>query len=626
CGECGWRYTRRSSRQDVAFFDGQSSLPSFRASLLSICPALCLPRFSSALLSAFPASRRPALCLPASRLPCSLPSCFSSALLSAFPASRLPALCLPCFLVCPALRLSHHALHPSTPIHTTNDPTFQVAEETVSLVRVVRTFGTESEEVKRYDEPLRRLVEVGLRRSVANGLWTCADNIVYNTSMVAVVIMAGGALTTGRISAEQVTQFVMYADWMAYNMWCAGGHWATLMDSIGACHRVFQLLDLPHPEQLNQGHGECACTDWMAYNMWCAGGHWATLMDSIGACHRVFQLLDLPHPEQLATQGRGECECTGIGVRSMACAGDHWATLMDSIGACHQVFQLLDLPNPKHVTQGHDECACVHGSQGRVLPSLSGKLEFRDLSFRYPTRPEALVLEGISLTIQPGELVALVGHNGSGKSTLLRLLQRLYEPTEGQVLIDDVPLPEVDIAWLRSHIGVVSQEPLLFSRDVASNIAYGSSKELSRQDIVQAATQANAHQFISELPEGYDTVVDNARLSGGQKQRIAIARALVRDPTLLFLDEATSALDAESEHYVQMALNQVIHDDSHASGGRRQTRVVIAHRLSTIRSADRIVVVSHGKIIEVGTHEQLMERKGAYMELHSKRNEAPASH
>ncbi|CAI5932026.1 unnamed protein product [Closterium sp. NIES-64] len=449
-----------------------------------------------------------------------------------------------------------------------------------------------------YDEPLRRLVEVGLRRSVANGLWTCADNIVYNTSMVAVVIMAGGALTTGRISAEQVTQFVMYADWMAYNMWCAGGHWATLMDSIGACHRVFQLLDLPHPEQLNQGHGECACTDWMAYNMWCAGGHWATLMDSIGACHRVFQLLDLPHPEQLATQGRGECECTGIGVRSMACAGDHWATLMDSIGACHQVFQLLDLPNPKHVTQGHDECACVHGSQGRVLPSLSGKLEFRDLSFRYPTRPEALVLEGISLTIQPGELVALVGHNGSGKSTLLRLLQRLYEPTEGQVLIDDVPLPEVDIAWLRSHIGVVSQEPLLFSRDVASNIAYGSSKELSRQDIVQAATQANAHQFISELPEGYDTVVDNARLSGGQKQRIAIARALVRDPTLLFLDEATSALDAESEHYVQMALNQVIHDDSHASGGRRQTRVVIAHRLSTIRSADRIVVVSHGKIIE----------------------------
>ncbi|CAI7932054.1 unnamed protein product, partial [Closterium sp. NIES-54] len=173
-------------------------------------------------------------------------------------------------------------------------------------------------------------------------------SIPLPTPQVGVVIMAGGALMTGRISAEQVTQFVMYADWMAYNMWCAGDHWATLMDSIGACHRVFQLLDLPNPEQLNKGHG-------------------------------------------------------------------------------------------------------------RVLLSLSGKLEFRNLSFRYPTRPEALVLEDINLTIQPGELVALVGHNGSGKSTLLRLLQRLYEPSEGQVLIDDVPLPEIDIAWLRSHIGVVSQ-------------------------------------------------------------------------------------------------------------------------------------------------------------------------
>ncbi|GJP69100.1 hypothetical protein CLOP_g25729, partial [Closterium sp. NIES-67] len=161
-------------------------------------------------------------------------------------------------------------------------------------------------------------------------------------------------------------------------------------------------------------------------------------------------------------------------------------------------------------------------------------------------------------------------------------------------------------------------EPCLFSTDVASNIAYGSSEELSHEDIRRAATLANVHQFVSGLPQGYDTVVDNARLSGGQKQRIAIARALVRDPTLLFLDEPTSALDAESEHYVQRALDEAIHGDADAHGSRRRTIIVIAHRLSTIRSADRIVVIAAGRIVEAGTHEQLMERNGEYVRLHAR--------
>ncbi|CAI5534552.1 unnamed protein product [Closterium sp. Naga37s-1] len=376
----------------------------------------------------------------------------------------------------------------------------EVAEETLSLARVVRTFGTESKEVKRYEVPLQRIVNVGLRRSVAYGVWTCTGNTIYNATQVLALIMGGSAVMAGRITAEQLTQFILYAEWVVHATWWVGDHWASLMDSVGACHRVFQLLDLPPSEQLTQSHG-------------------------------------------------------------------------------------------------------------RVLPSLSGKLEFRNLSFRYPTRPEAPVLDHINLTIHPGELVALVGLSGSGKSTLVGLLQRLYEPTEGQVLIDDVPLPEIDIAWLRSHIGVVSQEPRLFSTDVASNIAYGSREEISQEHITRAATQANVHQFVSGLPEGYDTVVDNARLSGGQNQRIAIARALVRDPTLLILDEATSALDAESEHYVQLALDQAMHEDS-AIGRRKRTIVVIAHRLSTIRSADRLVVMSAGKIVEVGTHQQLMDRKG----------------
>ncbi|GJP33717.1 hypothetical protein CLOM_g18237, partial [Closterium sp. NIES-68] len=357
--------------------------------------------------------------------------------------------------------------------------------------------------------PLQRIVHVGSRRCVANGLWACAGNTIYNATQVAALVMGGGAVMAGHIAPEQLTRVILYVEWVVRNMWCVGTHWAGLMDAVGSCHRVFQLLDLPHSHQFTKG-------------------------------------------------------------------------------------------------------------SGRILPSLQGKLEIRNLSFSYPTRPQSPVLDGFNLTIHPGERVALVGRNGSGKSTLLALLQRLYDPTEGQVLIDGVPLPEMDIAWLRRHIGVVSQEPCLFSTDVASNIAYGSSEELSHEDIRRAATLANVHQFVSGLPQGYDTVVDNARLSGGQKQRIAIARALVRDPTLLFLDEPTSALDAESEHYVQRALDEAIHGDADAHGSRRRTIIVIAHRLSTIRSADRIVVIAAGRIVEAGTHEQLMERNGEYVRLHAR--------
>ncbi|KAH9331212.1 hypothetical protein KI387_003320, partial [Taxus chinensis] len=204
------------------------------------------------------------------------------------------------------------------------------------------------------------------------------------------------------------------------------------------------------------------------------------------------------------------------------------------------------------------------------------------------------VLQSVNLSIGSGELVALVGLSGSGKSTLVNLLLRLYEPESGQILVDGIPLNELDIMWLRSKIGVVSQEPRLFSMDIASNISYGCTGKVNHSDIEWAAKQAHAHEFIVSLPDGYKTLVDNARLSGGQKQRISIARAVLRKPTILVLDEATSALDAESENYVKKAIERIMQ----SNGKRKSTLLVIAHRLSTIRAADRIVVMENGRIIE----------------------------
>ncbi|CAI5931982.1 unnamed protein product [Closterium sp. NIES-64] len=494
----------------------------------------------------------------------------------------------------------------------------EVAEETLSLARVVRTFGTESKEVKRYEVPLQRIVNVGLRRSVAYGVWTCTGNTIYNATQACGRALATPSTTPRRyaktpadknrvfIETCQSPHFLVSSSprWSGIGMWTCTGN--TIYNATQACGRALATPSTTPrryaktPAHKNRVFIEtCQSPHFLVSSSprWSGIGMWTCTGNTI---YNATQVLALIMGGGAVMAGRITAEqltqfilYAEWVVHATWWVGDHWASLMDSVGACHRVFQLLDLPPSEQLTQNH----------GRVLPSLKGKLEFRNLSFRYPTRPEAPVLDHINLTIQPGELVALVGLSGSGKSTLVGLLQRLYEPTEGQVLIDDVPLPEIDIAWLRSHIGVVSQEPRLFSTDVASNIAYGSREEISQEKITRAATQANVHQFVSGLPEGYDTVVDNARLSGGQKQRIAIARALVRDPTLLILDEATSALDAESEHYVQMALDQAMHDDS-AMGRRKRTIIVIAHRLSTIRSADRIVVMSAGKIVE--SHDQRM--------------------
>ncbi|KAJ0096230.1 hypothetical protein Patl1_16063 [Pistacia atlantica] len=257
--------------------------------------------------------------------------------------------------------------------------------------------------------------------------------------------------------------------------------------------------------------------------------------------------------------------------------------------------------------------------KGKKLQRLMGQIDFINVSFYYSSRPMVPVLQNVSISVNPSEVVAIVGLSGSGKSTLVNLLLHLYEPTSGQILIDGFPLKELDIKWLRERIGYVGQEPKLFRMDISSNIKYGCTREIKQEDIEWAAKQAYAHDFISSLPNGYETLVDDDLLSGGQKQRIAIARAILRDPTILILDEATSALDAESEHNIKGVLRSMRSDKM-----TKRTVLVIAHRLSTIQAADRIVVMDGGRIVEMGTHGELLRKEGLYARLTRRQADAVA--
>ncbi|MEJ1278208.1 ATP-binding cassette sub-family B (MDR/TAP) member 11 [Cricetulus griseus] len=262
-------------------------------------------------------------------------------------------------------------------------------------------------------------------------------------------------------------------------------------------------------------------------------------------------------------------------------------------------FQLLDRKPPINVYSG----------AGEKWDNFQGKIDFVDCKFTYPSRPDSQVLNGLSVSVDPGQTLAFVGSSGCGKSTSIQLLERFYDPDQGKVMIDGHDSKKVNVQFLRSHIGIVSQEPVLFGCSIMDNIKYGdNTKEISMERVIAAAKQAQLHDFVMSLPQKYETNVgtQGSQLSRGEKQRIAIARAIVRDPKILLLDEATSALDTESEKTVQIALDK-------AREGR--TCIVIAHRLSTIQNSDIIAVMSQGVVIEKGTHEELMAQKGAYYKL-----------
>jgi subfamily B ATP-binding cassette protein MsbA len=271
------------------------------------------------------------------------------------------------------------------------------------------------------------------------------------------------------------------------------------------------------------------------------------------------------------------------------------APLQTGLAAAESIFRTLDeAPEEDH---------------GRfALNRIKGQIILDQLHLRYP-QAERDALDGLTLSIEPGQTVALVGTSGGGKTTLANLIPRFYNPSSGRILIDGHDTQEVTLASLRAQIAIVSQDVVLFNDTVAANIAYGFSREASRQAIENAATAAHALDFIRALPEGFDTVIgeNGSRLSGGQRQRIAIARAILKDAPILILDEATSALDNESERLVQEALETLM---------QGRTTLVIAHRLSTVERADRIVVLQLGKVVETGTHHELLACDGVYAQLY----------
>ncbi|EGG17681.1 hypothetical protein DFA_08677 [Cavenderia fasciculata] len=286
-----------------------------------------------------------------------------------------------------------------------------------------------------------------------------------------------------------------------------------------------------------------------------------------------------------------------IGAMALGQAAPSMAAFAAARAAGHSIFSIVDrksLIDPL-------------SKDGKKLETVQGNIEFEHVQFSYPSRPDVPIFQDFTLSIKAGQTVALVGDSGGGKSSAVSLLERFYDPTGGRILLDGSDLKDINVKSLRDNIGLVSQEPVLFAVSIIENIRYGR-EDATMDEIIAATKAANAHDFISSLPEGYDTLVGEkgVQMSGGQKQRIAIARAMIKDPKILLLDEATSALDAESEHLVQAAINRLI---------QGRTNIIIAHRLTTVQHADVIAVVRGGAIVEQGKHAELLALNGVYTSL-----------